>query len=98
MRRRFNYTWTSVYSRQLHNDSKWTAAVGDVGRGAADLALSDFWVTTERAALVEFTAPIGSYAIELWVKLPEDHSGHLTWDKVTRVSAFDLCSVALSAV
>ena len=93
LRHSFNYTWTSLYSRQLYNNSLWTAAVGDVGHGTVDLGLSDFWVTTERSALVDFTVPIGADYIELWVKRPDkDGRGThpLSWHKVTRVAAFDL--------
>eukprot|EP00966_Prymnesium_polylepis_P020783 478425-Prymnesium_polylepis.1 len=66
---RFNYTATSRHARESF-DSSWTAAIHDVGAGFADLAASDFWPTSSRAAISPFTIPIATDQITFWAPRP----------------------------
>ena len=51
-------------------ESAWTAAVKDVARGVADVAISDFWMTVERSNLVGFSTPVRMDSLHLWVARP----------------------------
>ena len=63
------YTWTGDGARAL-SKQWWTAAVRDVAQGVADIGISDFYFTAERAAMAPFTMPIGRDPLMLWVPRP----------------------------
>ena len=70
-----NFTHTSEHSLASYPRRAWTAAVHDVGVGAASVAASDFWVTAERASLAQFTSQIGSDRMTLFVPRPRAQTG-----------------------
>jgi len=78
----FKFTHTSLYSMARYGSS-WTAAVNDVATGVSSVSTSDFWVTAERTALVQFTSSIGSDRMMLWAKRPKKKTGF--WARASKV-------------
>jgi len=55
---KIKYTTRSKGSDKKHPSSAFTATVRDVQAGLADMAVGQFWVTTERLRMVTFTTPV----------------------------------------
>ena len=62
--------WVSERSHSVYPSSAFTACVHDVAIGLRDVCISDFWVTTERIALVPFGPTLWSDDFYLLVGWP----------------------------
>lgn len=65
-----NYTFRTGGSDKAMNQSAYSAAVYDVGSGLSDLALSVFWITSDRLSISPFTMPVAMDDMYLWIREP----------------------------
>lgn len=58
-----------------YNGNTWSACVQDVGRGLLDLCVGNFWETTPRRQIAQFSTPIFNDFFYMVVPLPQMDSG-----------------------
>ena len=79
------YTFRSLGADEA-NDDPYSGVVLDVHAGLTEVALSTFWITSERLQLTPYTTPVTVDQILLWVEQP-DVSGGSVSDNISKIFA-----------